>query len=132
MAGITTYLSVSQSLEKSNHLVDEAQDHLNQLKERADAGVTEIRHEFPMFGDMNRSITRILKELTALLDPDFLEQNSERTAVFSKLSREKREHILFYEKTVAALSLLDLRPYARDMSTIYRGLGIFFGSRAYS
>lgn len=126
VAGITTYLSVSQSLEKSNRLVDEAREN---LAESASA-VTEIRKEFPLIGDMNRNIMKILKELAALLDPKFLDKDLD--SVFSKLSSDKRERIFFYEKTVAALSLLNLSPYSGDMAKIYRGLGIFFGSKAYS
>jgi tetratricopeptide (TPR) repeat protein len=122
VAGITTYLSVS----KSDRLVDEAQENLT----KAASAVTEIRKEFPMIGDMNRNIMKILKELGALLDPDFLDQD--RDSVFSKLSKDKRERIFFCEKTVAALSLLDLSLYSREMAKIYRGLGIFFGSKAYS
>jgi tetratricopeptide (TPR) repeat protein len=149
VAGITTYINVSQSVEKTSALVQDAKEQLAvsktqaegalqkldselaQLKERAKSEMEEIRKEFPMFGYMNHLITRILHELTAVLDPDFLLPGIDRNQVFSQLSPEKRQRILFYEKTVAALSMVDLREYASQVGKIYRGLGIFFGSKAY-
>ena len=150
VAGITTYINVNQSVEKMSMLVSSAEKELSEAKIKADSALqrldkelaeihdraeeemTEIRREFPMFGYMNHVITRIVSEVRALLDPDFLLPSVTKTEIFRQLAPEKRQRILFYEKTVAALSLMDLRAYATEMAKIYRGLGLFFGSKAYS
>ena len=111
VAGITTYINVSQSVEKTSALVQDAEEQLAvsktqaegalqrldselaQLKERAKSEMEEIRKEFPMFGYMNHLITRILNELTAVLDPDFLLPGTDRDQVFSQLSPEKRQRM---------------------------------------
>jgi tetratricopeptide (TPR) repeat protein len=151
VAGISTYLNLNQAIEKATSAVNSAEKHfadasakadaallrldraLEEVAARADSEISEIRRAFPMFGYMNHVIARILGEFSALLDQDFLSSPSiGRIDLFRQLSPEKRQRMFFYEKCVAALAMMDLRSYSSEMSRIYRGLGIFFGSRAYS
>lgn len=151
VAGISTYINVGQAVEKAGTLVKTAEESFSQAKSKADSAIerldrelaavrsradveiTEIRREFPMFGYMNHVIARIVGEFTTLLDQEFLTSGSSgRVDMFGQLSSEKRQRVFFYEKSVAALALMDMRAYSGDMAKIYRGLGIFFGSRAYS
>ncbi len=151
VAGVSTYLNVNQAVERASTLAETAEKHFSDARSRADSGlerlehvvsevrakadgeIAEIRREFPMFGYMNHVISRILAEFDALLDQDFLSSGSTgRVDLFSQLSPEKRQRVFFYEKSVAALAMMDMRAYSNEMSRIYRGLGLFFGSRAYS
>ncbi|HLN02970.1 MAG TPA: hypothetical protein VK335_27015 [Bryobacteraceae bacterium] len=151
VAGISTYLNVNQAVERAGTLAESAEKHFSDARSRADSAlerldhmlsevrakaddeIAEIRREFPMFGYMNHVISRILAEFSALLDQDFLSSSSTgRVDLFNQLSPEKRQRVFFYEKSVAALAMMDMRAYSDEMSRIYRGLGLFFGSRAYS
>jgi len=151
VAGVSTYLNVHQAVERASDVAESAEKHFSDVRSRADSAlqrlertlsevqakadneIAEIRREFPMFGYMNHVISRILDEFGALLDQDFLSSGSTgRVDLFNQLSPEKRQRVFFHEKSVAALAMMDMRAYADEMSRIYRGLGLFFGSRAYS
>jgi tetratricopeptide (TPR) repeat protein len=87
----------------------------------------ELELDFPMLGRIQRNFKGILAALRGacqLLDV--------RDDSYSSLSHADVQQILFYENAVTTALLLDTKGYEKELSEIYRLLGIFYGSRFYS
>ena len=93
---------------------------LSTLRELKD----ELERDFPMFGRMRSNFVRILADLRSACAPLTPEDDT-----FGKLGWEDRQRILFYEKTVADTLLLGAHEHSKELSEIFRLLGIFYGSR---
>lgn len=130
--GVTSYLGLQQTLlqaqetaGKMESLRREAEQELSKSTaragEKAAEVVREIRNEYPLFGYMDVSLRRIMKELLRLLP--FIGWSDQ---LYGKLTAQQRQEILFYEKTVAGLEFFDLRSVRKDVSKIYDGLGNFY------
>jgi hypothetical protein len=90
--------------------------------------VARVETKFPLLADMDISIRTIMDELIRLLPVIDSSEWSDRD--YQRLTRERRQEILFYEKTVAALVYFDLQradDIRRTVSEIYHGLGNFYG-----
>jgi len=90
----------------------------------------ELELDFPMLGRIQRNFKSILGNLRnacELLDVrDVLDDD------FSKLSQVEIQRILFYENAITTALLLNTTGYEKELSEIYRLLGVFYGSRFYS
>jgi hypothetical protein len=83
----------------------------------------EIHADFPMFGRIRQNFTRILSELQ--LSCSGLEPSDD---TYKKLSWHQRERIFFYERAVADTILINAQESSKQLSEIYRLLGLFYGS----
>jgi len=84
----------------------------------------EVQRDFPMFGRMRSNFARILHGLQSAcerLQPD--------DDTYKSLHWDEEQRILFYESAITTSLLLDTKDHDKQLSEIYRLLGVFYGSR---
>ena len=84
----------------------------------------EVQRDFPMFGRMRANFAVILYGLQsacARLQPD--------DDTYKSLRWDEEQRILFYESAITTALLLDTKDHDKQLSEIYRLLGVFYGSR---
>jgi hypothetical protein len=111
-------------LNSSKNLLDEtlqqSSDSLKQTVRLRD----EVERDFPMFGRMGSNFSKVLTGLAAACSKLKMDDETYKT-----LSRKEEQRILFYESAMSTSMLLDTESRAKELSEIYRLLGIFYGSK---
>jgi len=89
----------------------------------------EFQLDFPMLGRIQRNFKSILANLRAACE--LLSLKDVRDDSFSLLSPAEIQRILFYENAVTTALLLNTKGHEKELSEIYRLLGVFYGSKFY-
>lgn len=84
----------------------------------------ELERDFPMFGRMRSNFSKILSGLASACSRITMDDKT-----YSALSWEEEQLILFYESAIATSLLLHTPEYSKQLSEIYRLLGMFYGSK---
>jgi hypothetical protein len=84
----------------------------------------ELERDFPMFGRMRSNFSKVLSGLASACSRLKMEDNT-----YSELSWDEEQLILFYESAISTSLLLHTSEYAKQLSEIYRLLGMFYGSK---
>jgi tetratricopeptide (TPR) repeat protein len=92
--------------------------------QRLDDLRNELQLDFPMLGRIQSNFRSILISLRSECS-----QLAPRDDTFSRLNPGQVQRILFYESAITTALLLNTTGYERELSEIYRLLGIFHGSK---
>lgn len=114
--GVTSYVTAQQFVERSKESAD-------RLQRKED----DFEKHYPLLAGFSESVTRIVAELTRLLP-----HSDDRAESLARMSPEQRQHIVYYESSVAYFEFLDVRPLRKEISEIYRSLGKFYGAHGAS
>jgi hypothetical protein len=112
--------SVADSKRSLGVLLDESRSSLGQVRSLRD----EVERDFPMFGRMRGNFQRILSGLESACS-----QLGEADDSYVKLEWEVVQSILFYERAISTDLLFNTSEHSKQLSEIYRLLGVFYGSR---
>ncbi len=107
---------------------NEIKQQMEEAQREIEKFVMRVETKFPLLAEMDISIRAIMDQLIGLLP--VIDSSEWSDAEYRRLAHERREEILFYEKTVAALVYFDLQRAShirRTVSEIYHGLGNFYG-----
>lgn len=112
--GVNAYAQTKEAGAKVDKLTAEMQKSAEETKQ-------EIVKLFPLFEEIDRQISLTMNGLLTLLPRiDVSEKN------YHDLSIKEREEILYYEKSIAATELFNVRSFRETRSGIFHGLGNFY------
>src|SRR5205814_536504 len=116
---LSAYAQVRQLTDQAKTQVKDSTQEIDKLlvKTKADA-----QKMFPIFEDIESSIETMMHHVLTLLPR--LDIN-EKT--YSELTAEEKEKIFYYEKSVSALEVFNIKPFCETVSGIFHGLGSFYG-----
>jgi hypothetical protein len=117
-AELKTLLSSSKNL--LDETLQQSSDSLKQTERLRD----EVERDFPMFGRIGSNFSKVLTGLAAACSKLKMDDETYKT-----LSWKEEQRILFYESAMSTSMLLDAESRAKELSEIYRLLGIFYGSK---
>jgi hypothetical protein len=111
-----TYLNARTALEDARRSAGEAE----RIK-------IEIHKTFPLFADFEIYVEQFLSRVDGLFpDVDW------SRGFYDKLLPEKKLEVLFCERSLAAIDILNMQPFRKQASQGYRGVGCFYGTKYYS
>jgi hypothetical protein len=117
--------------QQSKHAQQQIEFELKAIRTQADSAAkdleqlrSEITEDFPMFGRMRRNFSRVLTELKTAC-ANLRSQDD----AYRFVSSEDRQRVRFYERAMAISVLLDTGESTREISDIFRYLGVFYASR---
>lgn len=111
-----TYLNARAALEDARRSAGEAE----RIK-------IEIHKTFPLFADFEIHVEQFLSRVDGLFpDVDW------SRGFYDKLLPETKLEVLFYERSLAAIDILNMQPFRKQASQAYRGVGCFYGTKYYS
>jgi tetratricopeptide (TPR) repeat protein len=84
----------------------------------------ELQLDFPMLGRIQGNFMSVLVRLRTAC-----QSLVPRDDTYVELGWNERQEILFYENAITTALLLNTKGYEKELSEIYRLLGIFYGSR---
>jgi hypothetical protein len=111
--GVFSYLNARNALEDARRSAGEA----DKIK-------GEIRKTFPVFGDLDLAVKRVLN----ILDKRFPDVDWSR-GFYERLNPQEKQEILFYEKAIALFEFLNMQEFREQASQAYRGLGSYYGTK---
>jgi tetratricopeptide (TPR) repeat protein len=117
-AELKAFLSSANNL--LNETLNKSKESLRQTEQLRD----EVERDFPMFGRMGGNFARILTGLTGACSKLQMDDKT-----YSGLSWEEEQRILFYESAISTSLLLHTESRSKELSEIYRLLGVFYGSK---
>lgn len=83
-----------------------------------------IEESLPIFRNLDRNLRVIIDGLRAeLADAEGRDED------FRKLTAAQRQKILFYESAISSLLFLDLSDKRREITELYKSLGIFYSTK---
>lgn len=111
-------------LSSSKGLLDETLRHSNDSLNQTERIRDKVERDFPMFGRMGSNFSKVLTGLAGACSKLKMDDRTYKT-----LSWKEEQRILFYESAMSTSMLLDTESRAKELSEIYRLLGIFYGSK---
>jgi tetratricopeptide (TPR) repeat protein len=115
--GVNAYAQLKESSAKMEKLTDS-------MTHDAEKTKSEILQIFPIFDGIDIQITAIMSHLLDLLPRIDIAQKK-----YADLTPEQREAVRYYEQSIAATEIFNMRPFAEKRSGIYHGLGNFYALR---
>jgi tetratricopeptide (TPR) repeat protein len=112
--GLNAFAQLKDSSTKIEKLTDSIRDNAEKTKE-------EILEIFPLFEGIDTQITATMNDLLNLLPLIDINQKS-----YDKLLPKEKEAVRYYEKSIAATELFNVRSFKEKRSGIFHGLGNFY------
>jgi hypothetical protein len=120
VAGVFTFALGFGSWATLNEQRKQARESMDKLK-------GEVESDFPMLGRMGRNFSKVL---TGLTEACGMLEIKDKT--YTSLSWAEEQGILFYESAMSTSMLLNTEGRSKEISKIYRLLGVFYGSKFFS
>lgn len=114
-------------LSSSNNLIEESLNKSKESLRQTEQLRDEVERDFPMFGRMGNNFSKVLIGLQVACAKLKIDDRT-----YSSLSWEEEQKILSYENAMSTSMLLHTNSRSKDISEIYRLLGVFYGSKFYS
>lgn len=114
---LSTIYGIALAVNAYTQVKDSAQK-VDKLLEKTEADVLKI---FPLFETIESSINNMMHHLLGVLPRLDVHEKT-----YASFSAEEKEKIFYYEKSVSALEVFNMKPFSEQVSAIFHGLGSFY------
>lgn len=114
---VSTIYGIALAVNAYTEVKNSAQK-VDKLLEKTEADVLKI---FPLFEAIESSINNMMHHLLGVLPRLDLHEKT-----YASFSAEEKEKIFYYEKSVSALEVFNMKPFSEQVSAIFHGLGSFY------
>jgi len=118
---LSAYAQVKDSAKKIDDLTGDAKAEVRKSYELTEKTKADILKIFPMFETIESRVNFMMHHLLDLLPRLDLHEKT-----YADLSGEEKEQIFYYEKSVSALEIFNVKPFSDQISGIFHGLGSFY------